>query len=213
MKAIALSDMHGRIGNLQKIAELIHNQGVELALIAGDLTNYGGKKQAEELLGAFEGLEIMAVPGNLDTREVLDCLEEKGISLHGKKKRLGKWVFAGFGGGLLGQPGEIAFSEQEIEKKLAKLLENEKNTVLLTHLPPFGTSLDQSIGGRHIGSKAIRKVIEKKQPLLHICGHCHESQGEEKVGSTTCINIGAAKEGRALLLEFGNELKWERTRL
>ncbi len=105
------------------------------------------------------------------------------------------------------------FSEQEIEKSLSKLLEGQKNTVLLTHLPPFGTSLDLDIAGKHIGSRAIRKAIEKKQPLLHLCGHCHEAQGEEKIGKTTSINVGAAKEGRALLLEFGNELKWERTRL
>lgn len=209
MKAIALSDIHCRAENLQKMVQLIHNKGVELALIAGDLTNYGGKRQAEEALGILEGLEVMAVPGNLDTEEVLGFLEEKGISLHGKKKRLGKWAFAGFGGGLLGQPGEVAFGEEEIEKALLGLLESGKNSVLLTHLPPFGTALDLSIAGAHIGSRAIRKAIEKKQPLLHICGHCHEAQGEEKIGKTTSANTGAVKEGRAMVIDFGKELKLE----
>jgi len=209
MKAIALSDIHGRAENLQKITKLIQGKGVELALIAGDLTNYGGKKEAEAILGILEGLEVMAVPGNLDTAEVLGFLEEKGISLHGKKKRLGKWAFAGFGGGLLGQPGEVAFKEEEIEKALLGLLESGKNSVLLTHLPPFGTSLDLGIDGTHIGSRAIRKAIEKKQPLLHICGHCHEAQGEEKIGKTTSANTGAVKEGRAMVIDFGKELKLE----
>lgn len=209
MKAIALSDIHGRTENLQKIVQLIHNRGVELALIAGDLTNYGGKRQAEEVLNILEGLEVMAVPGNLDTAEVLGFLEEKGISLHGKKKRLGKWAFTGFGGGLLGQPGEVAFGEEKIEKALLGLLESGKNSVLLTHLPPFGTSIDLAENRMHIGSKAIMKIIEKKQPLLHICGHCHDAQGEEKIGKTTSANAGAVKEGMAMVIDFEKGLKLE----
>jgi hypothetical protein len=210
MKAIALSDVHGRIEILQKIIKLIHNEGVELALVAGDLTNYGGRKQAGEALAALEGLEVMAIPGNLDTQEVLDFLEEKNVSLHKKKRMAGKLAFAGFGGGLLGHCGEMLSSEGEIEKGLQGLLGNGKNTVLLTHLPPFGTSLDQSTGGAHIGSSAVMRAIAKKQPLLHICGHCHEAFGKQKIGGTTSANVGAVKDGRAAIIDFENKagLKW-----
>ena len=90
-------------------------------------------------------------------------------------------------------------------------MQNEKNVVLLTHLPPFGLGIDISkSNGAHIGSNTIKKILETMQPFLHICGHAHNSFGEEKIGKTISINIGAVKENRALLLELGNELKWKK---
>lgn len=213
MLALVLSDVHSRLENLKKITNLIHNRNVGLALVLGDLTNLGGKKEAAEVLDLLEGLEVLAIPGNFDTEEVKNALEEKGVSLHNKKKKIGKWVFAGFGGGLAGRPGRVLHSEPEIKKSLLKLASNEKKLVLLTHLPPFGTSLDLSYSGTHIGSRSVRQALEEKQPALHLCGHCHEAAGEEIIGKTTSVNVGAVKEGKALLLEIGDVLKWERISL
>ena len=210
MIVLVLSDIHSKIGNLEKIVNLIHNKDVKIALILGDLTNLGGKRETEEVLELLKGFKVFAIPGNFDSPEVLETLEEKGISLHGKKEKLGKFLFAGFGGGLVYGPGGILFSEKEIEKNLKGLLEGEKNVVLLTHLPPFETKIDLTRSGTHIGSEAVKKAVEKSQPVLHLCGHIHEAFGEEKIGITTSINIGAVKEGKALLLEIGDVLKWEK---
>jgi len=43
----------------------------------------------------------------------------------------------------------------------------------------------------HVGSKAVREVIEKYQPLLGLHGHIHESKGYDKIGRTLVINPGS----------------------
>lgn len=213
MQILVLSDIHSRIKNLEEIISSIHDKTVDLILITGDLTNYGEEKQTNEILDKLNGFEILAIPGNMDTRQALQTLEKKKISLHGKKKKIGKWTFVGQGGGLTGDPGELMNTEKEIEKTLDKLLDKKEKTILLTHLPPKNTKIDLSHGILHIGSKAVRKIIEKKQPKLHLCGHVHEALGEDKIGQTTSINPGAVKEGKALLLTLGKEITWKRIQL
>ena len=42
-------------------------------------------------------------------------------------------------------------------------------------------------------------AIEEFKPEIHICGHIHETHGiEEKIGSTTVINVG--KTGKIIEL-------------
>jgi uncharacterized protein len=57
------------------------------------------------------------------------------------------------------------------------------------------------------GSKAVRRAVEKYQPMLGLHGHIHESQGAIKIGRTTCINPGSEYgEGilRGCLVAFVN---------
>lgn len=213
MLALVLGDIHGRTKNIEGMIRLIHNRDVDLVLITGDLTSLGGAKQAEEVLKYFEGFRVLAVAGNFDTSEANNLLERKGISLHAKSRQFGEWGIAGFGGGLFGGPGSLLFSEGQIEKGLSGLLQGKGKEILVTHLPPFGTGVDLARSGAHIGSRAVRKVIEEKQPLVHLCGHCHEAFGEEKIGRTTSINVGSVSEGRALLLKLGRKPEWERLQL
>ena len=218
MKILAIGDIHGSVSRVQKIMELIHNKNVELVLITGDLTEFGDAREAEEVLKPIENLKtkdfkILAVPGNMDSPAILEILEKKGISLHGKKEKIGEFAFVGFGGGIEGNAGNFLSSEEKIKKTLLELMQGEKNIVLLTHLPPIDTNIDKSSSGMPIGSKAVKEVLKETQPLLHICGHAHSSFGEEKIGKTISINIGAVKEGRALLLELGEkageEVTWK----
>jgi Icc-related predicted phosphoesterase len=62
-----------------------------------------------------------------------------------------------------------------------------------------------------VGSTAVRKVIEKYQPLVGLHGHIHESPGFIKIGRTPCLNPGSEyAEGimRAYLVEIeGDKLK------
>ena len=77
-------------------------------------------------------------------------------------------------------------------------------TIHLFHAPPYNTPLDQiAPQGRfdfvnlpdHIGSTAIRRFIESKQPYLALCGHCHEAVvlGDymTDIGGTRCVNPGS----------------------
>jgi len=62
-----------------------------------------------------------------------------------------------------------------------------------------------------VGSKAVKKMIEKYQPLLGLHGHIHESSGSIRIGRTYCVNPGSEyAEGilRAFLIELkGNEIR------
>jgi len=87
------------------------------------------------------------------------------------------------------------------------------NAVFLFHAPPHGTNLDRAaLDGRtvdhapvdvHVGSIAIRRFIEAKQPLLTLHGHIHESaritgSWRETFGRT--ISLSAAHDGPELAL-------------
>jgi uncharacterized protein len=87
------------------------------------------------------------------------------------------------------------------------------DAILLLHTPPADTPLDRAaLDGKsvdyvpldvHVGSIAVRRFIETKQPLLTLHGHVHESTrltGEWKtqMGRTVCIN--AAHDGPELAL-------------
>ena len=209
MKILVIGDIHGSVARVQKIVELIHNKDIDLVLITGDLTELGDAREAEEVLKPLKDFRILAVPGNMDSEAVLHLLEEKRISLRGKKERIGKFSFTGFGGGLENNAGNFLSNEEKIKKTLLELMQGEKNIILLTHLPPFDTNIDKSRNGMPIGSKAVKEILEEEQPIIHLCGHAHSSFGEEKIGKTISINIGAVKEGRALLLELGEKLKWK----
>lgn len=86
-----------------------------------------------------------------------------------------------------------------IEEDLRKLsnLSNPKKTVYVVHAPPFNTKLDMVSAGRHVGSKSVRKFIEKEQPQLALHGHIHESpkmsgSWHDEIGKTVCINVGSS---------------------
>ena len=86
-----------------------------------------------------------------------------------------------------------------IQEDLTKLkkLSNPKKTFYVIHAPPFNTKLDIITTGAHVGSKSIRKFIEKEQPPLTLHGHIHESpqmsgSWKDKIGNTISINVGSS---------------------
>jgi len=114
--------------------------------------------------------------------------------------------------------------EERLEKYISQL-KNVENAIFNFHAPPYQTKLDEAPlldkdlnpiiqGGRVImvpvGSKAVRKMIEKYQPFLGLHGHIHEASGSMKIGRTYCVNPGSEyAEGilRAFLIEFkGNKI-------
>jgi Icc-related predicted phosphoesterase len=86
-----------------------------------------------------------------------------------------------------------------------------ENTIFLFHAPPYDSYLDRAdLGGKkvdhapvdvHIGSIAIQRFIQKKQPFLTLHGHVHESarltgKWKEKIGRT--YSFSAAHDGPEL---------------
>ena len=115
-----------------------------------------------------------------------------------------------------------------IQSDLAALVSDAPldRSVCLCHTPPYETALDRAaLDGRmyehvpldlHIGSIALRRFIEERQPLLTLHGHVHESTrltGEWKIrlGTTVCIN-GAHDGPELALVRLSLDSPWEATR-
>jgi Icc-related predicted phosphoesterase len=110
-------------------------------------------------------------------------------------------------------PDEIQFGT--IAADLAQLTGDRelKNTVCLFHSPPYRSDLDRAeLDGRsidyapldvHVGSIAIQRFIEDRQPLLTLHGHIHESPRltgtwRQRIGRTHAFT--AAHDGPELAL-------------
>lgn len=87
------------------------------------------------------------------------------------------------------------------------------STIVLFHSPPYQTDLDRAgLDGQtvdhvpldvHVGSMAIKRFIEDRQPLLTLHGHIHESASltgswRQRIGRTHAFT--AAHEGPELAL-------------
>jgi uncharacterized protein len=99
--------------------------------------------------------------------------------------------------------------EDELDRHIEKLaaeVPNPQRAVFNLHVPPFGTAIDKAPklndslkpvvkGGavvmESVGSEAVRRVIERHQPMLSLHGHIHESRGAIKIGKTLCVNPGS----------------------
>lgn len=208
MKILAISDPHGDYSKIKKMMERVGD--FDLAVIVGDLTQFGPDEKVEELLEMFDG-PVLAIPGNCDQRSILKALDaSKAINLHGKTEQLGNIRFIGLGGSNptpFNTPFEL--SEEEIEQALEGMVcsaEKAKDCgviVLLTHAPPHGARDELPFG--HVGSNAIRKFVDRVD--LVICGHIHEAKGSENIGKTLIVNPGEACKGSCALITIKEEKK------
>ncbi len=106
--------------------------------------------------------------------ELVDLRDEKHDSIESDLEKLVKGV---------------EYARKSDFKKLAKRAEDVKKTIFVIHTPPYNTKLDIT-STKHVGSVAVRRFIEKYQPLATLHGHVHESSGIEKIGKTFCVNPG-----------------------
>jgi len=197
--ALLLSDIHGRVSLLRRI---VRTASYDLALVAGDVSNYagGGYREVLEILSESVPLTV-AVPGNVDPPEVLDLKLGNVIVLHTSMVEVrGLWV-AGVGGGIgfsfWGIPYLAEHHIADFVKNLSEELRRTSKTphVLLTHTPPYNSGVDTLYSGEVVGSKALRSFVEEFSPLLHVCGHIHEGRGVTTLGRTTVVNPGPAMVG------------------
>ena len=203
MKILAISDPHGDYSKIRKMMEKAGD--FDLAVIVGDITDFGPDEKVEELMEMFDR-PVLAIPGNCDQKSILGALDaSKAINLHGKAEQTGNIRFIGLGGSNptpFNTPFEL--SEEEIEKTLEGMVCSAENNedcgtiVLLTHAPPHGARDELPFG--HVGSKAIQKFVDRVD--LIVCGHIHEAKGMEQVGKTVVINPGEACKGSCALIKL-----------
>ena len=208
MRIIAITDIHGNENKVKWLIEKIRDEKFDALLIAGDITHFKGRRSAEKILNHFLELDrpIYAVMGNCDGRDVLDLLEELGISIHNKRIEIDGIGIVGFGGSNITPFSTIwEFHDDEIWESLNKNYRDEDT--LLMHVPPYKTKVDKTFTGLHVGSKALRKFIEEKQPPLVICGHIHEARGIDEIGKTLIVNPGPLFRGHYAVIDINEERK------
>lgn len=207
MRIIAFGDIHMDVDNAKDIPAI---ESADFVIVTGDITNYGSNLDAEAVLNRLMAVNksILAIAGNLDQPDVAGYLEDLQISLHAKgimDEGLGIMGLGGSNYTPFNTPYE--FSEEELAAFLASgyaQIKDANNFILVSHAPPVKTSTDRLMNGKHVGSSAVRTFIEKKQPLLCLTGHIHESRGQDYLGRTLVLNPGMLKDGGYVEVLFEN---------
>ncbi len=215
MKILCIADVHGDRESLLRAVKFSRENGINSVIFLGDLSSYGVNSEqnlndARFLINTFNGFNLMAVPGNCDSREILCLFDKANVNLHERIRSINDISLIGFGGSSptpFSTPFEL--DENEIYVRLKRLLEKRKTekTVLILHEPPRGTKCDLA-KARHIGSKSIRRIVDEFQPDLVLCSHVHESGGVmDRIGETRIANIGVLSQGNIGILTLGDETR------
>lgn len=207
MTIFNITDLHG---SLRYLAEARREaEAADVIVVAGDITNFAGREEAKRILEELSSVNpaILAVSGNCDRGPVEDYLREQGIALNGTAREVSGFAFAGLSGSLPGPgPTPNTYSEEELARSLDSI-EDQPGIplVLVSHQPPFDTPADRIVGGRHVGSHAVRRFIERAHPVLCLSGHIHESVGQGDLAGCRVVNPGPFGQGRYALIEVASD--------
>ena len=194
MKILATADIHGSQYRLNIVLKNIDRYSPDLVVICGDITQFGPEELARNFLDQIP-VETLAITGNIDTIDVGKGIDDSKATKIEMKRVVKKGIpFVGFNGVDTNQ-----FKVVE-EKKLL-----DENSVLVSHVPPYGTQ-DKAFIGIHGGSKELRELVDKFKPKLVLCGHIHEDPGITKIGNTTVVNCSMGKRGEGALIEINDEI-------
>jgi Icc-related predicted phosphoesterase len=197
VKLLAFSDLHRDLDAAARLVEA--SRDVDVVIAAGDLASvHSGLQEMVDALAEIEAPTVL-VPGNNETDEALReaCAGwDAATVLHGEGTEIDGQAFFGLGAGVPVTPWGWSFDLTEADA--AQMLSGcPEGAVLVVHSPPKGY-VDRSRDA-HLGSEAVLRSIESRGPRLALCGHIHESWGqEEAIGDTRVINLGP--EGRLLAL-------------
>ncbi len=202
LKIMLISDIHGKSWAASQLSIIASREKYDIIIVSGDLSPYMSIETAKEMLEILveSGAPIYYVPGNMDDPKL-----SRGVSvdathcIHRKCIKLTENLYiAGVGGGLVGPfKTPFEYTEDDFNRILGELSMKipSSNFILVTHNPPYNTATDKLSWGEHVGSMSIRRFIEVKQPILHVCGHIHESRGIDRIGRTVIVNPGPAMRG------------------
>lgn len=189
-KILAVGDIHGDTGLVKKLAEKAQKENVDLVILAGDLTL--AESSTKNIVGPFikAKKQVLLIPGNHESIATADFLAEmypNTKNIHGYSFR--KDDLGVFGAGA-GDIGINQINDSEIFALLKRGHENIKDLkkkIMVTHMHPKGSKAEFS---GFLGSRAVRKAVEKFKPNVLISAHIHEAGGlEEYAGKTKIINV------------------------
>lgn len=210
MKLLCITDLHGDRHVLQQILQA--EADVDAVLLGGDITNFGSANEAVELvsLAQAHGPRVLAVAGNCDSAAIDERLTQLGVSLFRRAAVLDGVGFYGVSAMPPWHGTMYELTEQEIAEALEagrSQLAPTDQVVVLSHSPPRATRLDRARSGDHVGSVAVRQMIERHPPSLVVCGHIHESRGIDTLGPTIVVNCGTAYQGHFAVAEVNQAVR------
>jgi Icc-related predicted phosphoesterase len=164
------------------------------------------------------GIPILLIHGNTETKETriwmkLYCdrypniywISDTSIVLDDIQFMGHGWVGVPLDYKRMKTPGEIYENESEkiLRKQINKLDFNVDQTVLVSHAPPYGTSLDYLPHKKtHAGSKPVRKAMNSRKINVNISGHLHEAHGMYIGKNWWGVNAGAVIEDVACTVDL-----------
>ncbi len=200
-----ITDLHGKF---PKVLYDIKDK-IDVLTVSGDITHFGkGIEIIEDLAELSDYVEVLCVPGNCDTKEVIDELNSFNLNIDRKIKKIDNFNFLGIGGSNT-TPFNTCYEykDEDLRLELEKF-RGLKNIILISHAPPYNTMADR-VGYEHVGSKAIREFIESENVIFCACGHIHESRCIDKINDTIIVNpspysyyIYDTKKGIVVLEDF-----------
>ena len=190
IKIMAIGDIHSDTGLVKKLAKRAKDENVDLIIITGDLTWLDNVPKG--IISPFTKINkrVLIIPGNHEPNSTIDSLSETYpniTNIHGMGlKENGVGIFgAGYA-----NAGPFWVDDNEIYKNLKaghEKIKDAKRKIMVTHSHHLGSKSEFS---GIVGSKAIKKAIEKFKPDLVLSSHIHEAGGiEEQIGKTRIINV------------------------
>jgi uncharacterized protein len=207
MKIAYVVDVHDRFDAVPRALEAIGP--VDVLLVGGDITTFGTPDDAERAIELWRPLvpRLLAVAGNMDSPAIDERLVALGVSCDGRGVALGDVGVAGVSAAPLSPlhtPHELP--DDEIGRRAEAGLREVKDCrvqILCPHAPPHGTACDRIRSGEHVGSPALRTLVEREAPDVVLCGHIHESRALDRLGPTQVVNPGPVSAGHYALVEVG----------
>jgi hypothetical protein len=216
MNIIVTADYHGEVEAANSVIKLAEEKKVDAIIVSGDITHAGTVEDAQYILNTLLDAtpNVLYVSGNFDPPEISKGIEgSSAICLHGRSYTIGSYTFLGVSGSTPAPFwSPFTISEKDIEATLSGALssaDSKENLILVTHDPPYSTSLDKARNGDSVGSKSVKQFILNEHPILATCGHIHESQGIDRINSTVAVNPGPAFTRRAAIVSLETEVSVE----
>lgn len=210
MRIAYVVDVHDRF---EAVGQAISETGpVDLLVVGGDITTFGSPDDAERAIDLWRSLapRLLAVAGNCDSPAIDERLVELGVSLDGRGSILGELGLAGVSAAPhspLHTPHELP--DDELGRRGAAALADVAGCrvrIFCPHAPPYETACDRLRSGEHVGSPALRALVEREGPDLVLCGHIHEARATDELGPVQVVNPGPVASGHYALVDVGEKV-------
>ena len=227
IRIAAAGDIHASEQERARVVEAFAglDPGIDLVLLAGDLTTCGDPDEAAVLADACRGLAmpVFAVLGNHDwhlnrTHEVVAVLTDAGIRLLDRSSmrfglrgtEIGVVGLKGFVGGFpdyvlpdFGEPllrqvyAETSEDVVALDRELEAVEDCDVRIVLL-HYAPTTTTLEGEPRGiwPFLGSDRLAGPIADRRPDIVLHGHAHAGAFEGFIGPVPVYNVAIPVTGR-----------------